>query len=305
MNIIKQIKGKIASIAHAFVNLKTPKKVQILLAVILTVAVIIAVPVYAWFSNQRKAAEMFKVEFPNALYLNAAYREDQVQFDLGGININEYLKDSEGHFLNASGNIAGENEEPAKITKKQYIFSVSGTNTYNYILQMAHTTNNMFTYKVYSATPQETEPNSGDYVIYKTTPKTSEDDLGVHTENPLLVIGDDVIDQANSHTQYYVKGAEIDGEYKNARTTDSTLAMLLSDDSKYYSKSLGSNTNVEDHAVPLYWQKKINLSETDWDANKKFCNYYILEVTWANRSGHTIEDKETDLIYFSVKRTNS
>ena len=41
--------------------LSVHKKVQLLTAAILTISVFTAIPVYAWFSNQRKAAEMYKV----------------------------------------------------------------------------------------------------------------------------------------------------------------------------------------------------------------------------------------------------
>ena len=135
-------------IIEKFKKLSVGKKVQLLSAVVLTAAVIAIIPTYAWFSYQRRAAEMFKVEYPNAQYINAAQREDQVQFDLSGINVNEYWRNESGQLLDINGDVVTGEASPAKITKKQYVFSVSGSNTKKYILQLAHTTNNYFTYTV-------------------------------------------------------------------------------------------------------------------------------------------------------------
>lgn len=263
-------------------------KVQIISAVTLTLAIALVVPVYAWFSNQKKAAEMFKIEYPNSLYINAANREDQVEFELGGININEYVRDSNKDLV-----LDPETNEPIKISKKQYVFSVSGTNTNTYTLQMAHTTNNYFTYRIYQATQTSVKPPSGEYVEFSTN-------HGAHTENPLLTVGDDVVNTASDTTLYYIKGAEIGNPSTSYLNLDASGTQALPSGT-YYTPNYGDNSNVEIRDVPLYWQASVNANQL---SNKVFCNYFILEVTWENRSGKIIEDKETDLIYFSVKRTS-
>ena len=297
MNAVKQITKKVGNAMHSIAQHSDPKSVQLVVVILLTISLLTAIPVYAWFSRQRKAAEIFKVDYPNALYINAAQREDQVQFELGGININAYMTNDEGKYLNASGNVVTGNEEPAKITKKQYVFSVSGSNADKYILQMAHTTNNLFTYRIYEATQLTDKPASGEYVKYTPNPDA-------RTENPLTVIGDDVV---NDTVKYYLKGNEILGEYKNKKVVQNETIAQATEDTKYYPQNFKNNSvlndNVEAHAVPLYWQTEITGLKAKWDTSKRFCSYYILEVTWENRAGHTIEDKETDLIYFSVKRT--
>ena len=53
--------------------------VILIVAAVLSVCLLIAIPVAAWFGNQRKAAELQKIKYPNALFINAAYREDQVE----------------------------------------------------------------------------------------------------------------------------------------------------------------------------------------------------------------------------------
>ena len=274
---------------NKFKGLTISKKIQIIVATVFSVALIVAIPVYAWITNQKKAAEMFKVEYPNALYINAAHREDQVNFALDGINVNDYLYDGNDIKTDESGN-------PMKVTEYRYVFSVSGSNTNQFILQMAHTNNNLFTYKVYMATEVSTEPSSGTYVDYKAT--------GEHTENQMVFTGDSVTEGT---MLYYIKGAEVtdsvegvtDVGYKNM-TSGANIANTEASDSYYY-KTYGSNTNVESHAVPSYWQATIN---ADQGANKQFCKYFILEVTWNDSEQATQTSKETDLVYFSVQRKN-
>jgi len=295
------------------------RKIEAVSAVVLTVAVFASVRTYAWFSNQKKAAEMFKIKYPDSLYINAAHREDQVNFDLGQISMNEFLIEN-GEFV-----IDEETNQPIKVTNKQYIFSISGTNTYEYILQLAHTNNNMFTYTIYEA-EEYMHPNgttgSGIESKYVIPNEVNNDDIikfspnsSKHTENSLQLSADTYISSKDINTLYYVKGNALDLDYKNpsvattyvevedgvtsAVTTTGILANKDTSDDYY---PYGTNTNVEEHAVPSYKQADIVLDEdVDIDSNKQFCKYYILEVTWRNRPIET-KSKETDLVYISVER---
>lgn len=69
-----------------FNMLPSSKKLAIITAVVLTIILFVTISAYAWFSFQRNAAEMYKVEFPNSLYLNAAHREDRMYFNLSAIS---------------------------------------------------------------------------------------------------------------------------------------------------------------------------------------------------------------------------
>lgn len=295
-NVIKKIK-----------ELPLSKKIQLSIAVFMTLAFITAIPVYAWFTNQKKAAEMFKVKYPNALYINAAHREDRINFKLDGIDVdNTYVE-------NVDGTLAlGNDGKPIKKTKKYYIFSVSGSNANGYILQMAHTNNNLFNYKIYDAeqydylssedAPDGTPENS----IIPSGTNTElilpyDLNANSHNENTIQVIGDEYVDSETS-TKYYVRAENTvsGGGYKN-ETGDKSYTANTGD--KYYTKTYGSNTNVDINSVPSYWQATVTLQSTEIDANKQFCKYYILEVSWGNEQD-TQEDKETDMIYFSVERTN-
>ena len=271
------------------------KKVRLAVALSLTVAVLIMAPVYAWFSYQRKAAEMYKIEYPNSLYINAAHREDRRYFNLDGINVNEYKMNATGDDFEYD-----ENHNLIQIREQYYVFSVSGSNTRSFLLQMAHTNNNKFTYTVYEATQYDNKNEAetaadGD----DTRLVTYKQHAGSHTENNIQVIGDEYVDSATSDL-YYVRAANpiSNGSYLNV----SGNAPYPADTSGvYYSKNYGSNTNVNLYAVPSYWQALINLTDAEIDANKQFSKYFILKVSWGDEQTSQV-GKETDMIYFSVKR---
>jgi hypothetical protein len=281
---------------HKFKELPLHRKVQFFTAIVLTIALSAAIYSYAWFSSQKKAAELFKIEYPNALYINAAHREDRVHFAVDGIDVNSYLKDSEGEL------IRDENNEPIPITKRA-VFSVSGSNTNHFTLQMAHTNNNLFKYKIYEAKEYKTlaeastlphEENeeastvaSEDIIEYQIHTQTD------HPENDMVFPGDTV--SAND-LLYYVKGDPVDDEYKNM--PEEPTAITDTND-KYYNKTYGNNTNVDPYSVPSYWQATI---PSDQDSNKQFCKYFVLEITWKESEQNSQTSKETDLVYFTVKR---
>ena len=162
------------------------KKVRLAVALGLTVAVLIVAPVYAWFSFQRKAAEMYKIEYPNSLFINAAHREDRIFFNLGGIDINDFKLDpyTQKQVVDQDGNAV-------KVTQMMYAFSVSGSNTTTFRLQMAHTTNNLFYYTIYEA-KQFSDYNAAKVAAGNNTDLIVRYDtnLDSHSENTLQVIGD-------------------------------------------------------------------------------------------------------------------
>lgn len=286
------------------ISLSKKRQIEAIVAMMLAIAMFIAVPTYAWFAYQRKAAEMFKVEYPNSLYINAAHREDRIFFDLDGININDYKIDPQ-----TKKQMKDSNGDAIKVTQMMYVFSVSGSNTTSFRLQMAHTTNNLFTYTLYEA-KQYT-----DYADASTA-ASGDKDLIVrydqhtdsHTENKIQVIGD-LYDENDNTTGpiFYVKGSALSGTYLNPDTTDTQLG-LKDVNNKYYLKTYDDNTNVQANAVPKYWQSNVTLRTTgadkEVDSNKKFCKYFILVVTWLPSQQLTQEEKESDLIYFAVQRLN-
>lgn len=115
------------------------------------------------------------------------------------------------------------------------------------------------------------------------------------------MFADDPVNKVSSETKYYVMGDKVSGSYKN--NTDNAAPIspdnLAKNDDRYYAENYGTNDNVEPHAVPSYWQAVL---PSESDANKQFCRYFILKVTWDPTVQATNVTKETDMIYFSVKR---
>ena len=274
-----------------FNNMPIKRRIALITAVVLTVVLFCSIPVFAWFYMQRKAAEMYKVEFPNSLYLNAAQREDRMYFNMNAVS--PYKTDP------VTGGLVHDNDgKLIPVTRQLYVFSVSGSNTKSYKLQLAHTNNNQFTYTIYPATQYDDQSSI--------PPGTDENDIvpytmhaNSHTENTIQVF-DDVYSETGS--KYYVKSATaLSGEYKNNVTSN---PMQAKDDDAFYDENYKVDntklTNVQVDDIPSYWQSE-SISVT-WDSNKKFCDYYIIEVTWEKRANRTFEDKETDMIYITASR---
>lgn len=286
------------NIIHSIKELPRRKKLQLITAVLLTAAVMVSLPVYAWFTNQKKAAEMYKIEYPNSLYINAAHREDRMYFDLDELDMEEYIKGDDGLPINYNPDTDGSPEYRTK-THRLYAFSVSGEGTTKFLLQLAHTNNNELTYKIYEAEQTGTKPDTGfenyDWVHY-------ERHENGNTENT-MTFSDDLAG-TDAYYTFVVDGTdkkEVNGVNKNPDGTNPVLAKKDTGD-KYYKDTYGTNTNVEAHAVPTYWQATVTLKRSDIDSNtKQFHKYYILEVSWDDTQENT---KETDLIYLAVKRAS-
>ncbi len=345
--------NRIKKIFRRFDDLPARKRMQLVTAVTLTFCLMISIPSFAWFNEQKKAAEMFKIEYPNALYVNAAHREDRIYFDLGPINVNANEKDEYGNDIYYDVNtnlprykyddqdqIITEDGMPQyetnpelththKIQKMQYVFSVSGSGTDRFTLQLAHTTNNQFTYTVYNATQylyKKGTTGLSEEQKKACVPSDTDDDKIVkydvnansHTENKLVIPTDAYDAVIPEGKLYYVReggegvGIGMISQNKKEVTLDAVdykkvIGKTLDDaaDEKFYKETYGQYTDVNEYAVPIYWQKAVTLqaSEID-DNNKTFCKYYILEVTWNEAQQATITNKETDMVYISVDRGN-
>ena len=284
---MKRLIEKIKELIEKIKNLPLKKRIVLLVTVILTAILCVDVVVVAWFYRQKKAAEMYKVEFPNSLYLNAAQREDRMYFNMNAISQYKIDPVTDSPVHDSQGNLI-------PVTSQKYVFAVSGSSVKNYKIQLAHTNNNQFTYKIYPATQYDTANDvpSG----------TSEDDIVLynmhadsHNENNMQIVNDEY---SESGSKYYVKGsAVVPGEYKNDKTD---VPKEAESSGPYYEENYGSLTNVQKDDIPSYWQSE-SIPVT-WDSNKKFCHYYIIEVTWEKRAGLTFESKETDMVYITASR---
>lgn len=286
-----------------FNKLPVSMKVRIIAAILITIVLMVAIPVYAWFANQKKAAEMYKIQYPNSLYINAAHREDQIYFDLDSVNVNELERDSNGDVIyytdetytdhktkEVDGETVYDKTGVTKVIRSQkYVFSVFGTNTEKFKLQLAYTNNNQFKYNLYSATEQDTKPagSSINYVTHSNSHTTSKaifsSDLSILPDIPL----------------YYVQDSQLSMTYLNIKSGSNDL--LARTDDSYYQNNYGANTNVQERSVPIYCQTG-NIDVLNSTSNKQFHNYFVLEVTWDTT--RNAEKKETDMIAITVQRVS-
>ena len=117
-------------------NAKKRRTIEIVIAIILTTALLVTIPVFAWFTNQRNMAKLAKIKAPDDLYINAAHREDKIHLDMRTVNVSKKYKTTQ---INNQGE---EEEVENPITSQNYVFSVSGNYVRSFTLQMEHTTNN-------------------------------------------------------------------------------------------------------------------------------------------------------------------
>lgn len=212
---------------------------------------------YAWFRQSYSLSTVAKIKASIRLDLAAGNGEDASRFQIGTVDT------------------TGEG-----VTSKDYVIAVkkdkSKDKSANYILQIGHTTNIPFTYKLYKAT----EDNSGT-VIY---------------------VGAD-----NITHKYKKSDTEINGKYLNKISDDKILANSTG---TYHEQTYESYSKIQENAEPLYWKS----NDTTLGSGTDLVDYYILTVSWAKRPAEQtkdetndkykyiddIEDKETDIVYISV-----
>ena len=250
-----------------FVDLPKTKKIQLIIASFLTLIIVISLPTLAWFSNRRQVATVAKINSPATLYINAGKAEDIIQLKLSDIDVGDGTE--------------GDSEK--------FVFCVEGEDVTNYRLQISRTTNINFTYTLYKA---HTDPNA-----------FAKDEN--HAEYTAV----------NGSKVYYVKAQNLTSEngiYINA--DGPTVSGRTIGSTGYEVKSYGTNDKRQRFAEPLYWQTENSINAkaddngTSYDEyediygeenDKKFLNFYILEVTWT--AGSVSNDKETDIIYITAE----
>ena len=101
---------------------------QTVAALVLTLLLFIALPVYAWFYHRRSMESVAMVNMPVALQIGEGNRNHISYLDLSKIDV-----EGSEHY-------------------KDVVFCVYGREPRSYNLQLAHTTNIGFTYTIYKAT---------------------------------------------------------------------------------------------------------------------------------------------------------
>ena len=244
------------------VTLKRLKVVEMLLMIALLL--LGTTSIYGWLVNDTHVDAIAKTSNPTAIFIGAGYQEDIMYLDLSDIDVklaNSYEENDMKYFY------------------KDYVFCIKGLNVDTYKLQLAYTTNNQFVYEIYPAYESDNanETNVKGKVVYTTHTTT--------TINKYYYV-------ANSTSRLSLTG------YKNAKTVESKT--LGKTDDSYYTQTYGTYNNVQENAVPIYWQSE-SLEGSTYDT-AEFCNYYFLRVSW---TGDKSNNKETDIIYITAKNLAS
>lgn len=257
------------------------QKAEFIIASVLTVAFMIALPTYAWFSRNRNLETITKIKEPGEIIIRAGKREGQTEADP---IVNFEMKDIDIE------SIAGGKPQ-------QFVFSVlPGDYNLGYDIQLAHTTNIPFTYTLYKATIPDTsgmtDQEKAALAVYY--PRNNKTDKTYYQKNgaplPMRVLN---ADDGTSYNRVIAKQDNTGDNYKS------------------YSQTYDEGDHPEIYAVPIYSQT-VNPINHPSDATDDY-DYFILELSWDN-SAATIEDdpfddwntgknnKETDMIYITASR---
>lgn len=221
------------------------KKFFIVTVILFLILTIVPMTVFSWFSNKKRLTTMTKINSPAIINIGAGNKEECKYIDLSGIDV--------------------ENDN----TAKDFIFCVHSTATSGkYKIQLAHTTNIAFNYKIFKA--NVTDKNGNQPIIEYHSKK-------------------------NGDLYYQKTSEEIKGTYIN-KDNDSQTANKSKHEETY-----GTYDKVQKNAEPLYWQNNTEIS-VDNDTNEGFVDYYVLEVSW--EKGQVKNDKETDMVYITAGMVN-
>ncbi len=278
-------------------------KLQLVIALTLTALLLIAIPTAAWFNYQRRIVKMQKIQSPNVLILSAAHREDSMFFNIDGIDADAEKKDGYG---NAISGVDGKTE---KITHKDYVFCVTGEAVNRFTIQLAYTTNNPFSYRVFAAEELTSEPakHTGiepDYVTYSLgnsmasgIPELSGAEYHLDAGSPLYYRIDSRVTEGGS-------GGEYTGRYLN-KASGSNYATQTYHVDTYGGSGSSGYEKVHSGAEPVYWQaENVSAFPLQNNSNRKpFSRHFILRVEWEAGALDNAA-KETDIVYITVKATS-
>ena len=129
------------SIFGKFRKLEKKKKLQLVIAVSISVVLLVALPVYAWFTHKRSIALTTKINAPTQLYSTAGNKESVANLEMADIDVEN------GSY-------------------KDFVFGIGGADVQQYQIQLAHTTNIPFEYEIYRAKSVSETEKSAEAVVY-------------------------------------------------------------------------------------------------------------------------------------------
>lgn len=74
-------------IFERFKKLNKKKKIQLVTAAVLTMALLVALPLYAWFTHTRSIAMTTQINAPTQLYITAGNKESVANLEMGNIDV--------------------------------------------------------------------------------------------------------------------------------------------------------------------------------------------------------------------------
>ncbi len=276
------------------------QKAQLILASILTVATIAAIPVAAWFAFQKEMGISTKVNSPATLEIKSGgppgSEQDIINFELSDID----TEDKTFPFYTDNG---------VTYYYKDFVFCVKGKAIDAYDLQLAHTTNIAFRYDIYSAVPDD-----NGMIVYM--PKN--EDIQCSQNYRLAKIKTDsngVVLDENDDPIYEDYETPLDGQYVNVETVGNRIIANKSKSLDLTARSydVGENgDNLQKYANPAYWIKRNIPIYAVEKTDNGFTHPYILRISWVMPA--SIDDsereenldivqnnKETDMIYITAK----
>lgn len=239
-------------------------------SIIFSLGSFVALPVCAWFAFQTKVETMTYINDPPSLSL-AAGSNDSVQcFELRNINVE---RATDGDYF------------------QDFVFSVETADAHQYDLQLAHTTNIPFVYELYRV---KEDAVNGDipYVIKEGSNK----DATIYYS---ILTGTDQTIQLVTLNNIGSASREIGNE-----------AILKQD---YDRQNYETGDNYNQYVEPLYSVVRDIVKNGSAVDGSESRDYFVLRVKWRVKNeaqgneywNYAFNDKETDILYITVKEGNS
>ncbi|MCR5461069.1 MAG: hypothetical protein K6F51_14440 [Acetatifactor sp.] len=256
-----------------FLQLKMIRRVELVLSILCTVFLLVIFPAFAWFSYVNRMETMTKIKEPDNLDIKAGNFDQIINFEIRDVDIEKMVETGVSEYR---------------------VFSVSaGDYMISYYLQLAHTTNIPFTYKIYRATRLD-EAGDGSGVTVQYHPLDNADAVTEYQFDP-------AVDEITLTLK--------NGDASNESHFGRTLAMRGED--TYYKRTYAENDDPEIYAVPLYYESERIIPT---QKEKGDHDYFVLEIGWAGSPSDetgfkewnkAVNNKETDIVLLTASRSTN
>lgn len=268
-------------------GLSRSKKIQASAAAVVTLVLVIGLPVFAWFTSERKTATVIKINAPTTIKIGAGNEEPVEMIDLSNINVEEYL-DEENKTLKTEGT---------------YVFCVTGKYLSKYDLQIARTTNIDFDYELYRVDSAK----YNDVITPGITSKPAAENGYEIAEYKSELDGNTYYYpyQISDSTDKTQGNVTVKGGFLNDKTGENNHTIgdgeeKIDGSTTFHAHNYEDYGHVNQYAEPLYWQVK-GLPVTGQVGDAGFVDYYVLKIKWAGKN--LTNNKETDMLYITARKS--